>query len=208
VSVQEIVRSIVEDNPLYDVMLASGIANMSALARAIKPLVDAALGRSVKLTAVIKALERIRASRRPLGEAAPLLANVDVVVYSDVAEVPGARPEALAEAPPNRPAFIISVGGHVKTIASAQLLGAAAKYSLIGVIFPEEAPVGAVTALVLLLRARGIAVEHVLRVDNEVYLMVPHDVAPEVLRLIEAVKSFWGLADAGSPGAAGQRGLR
>lgn len=189
-SVQEVVRSIIEGNPLYDAMLASGIANMSALAREIKPLVDAAVGKPVKLTAIIKALERIRNSRRPRGGVAPSLANADVVIYGDVAEIQGVRLEALAEAQPNRPVFVINVGGRAKTIASAQLLGAAAKYSLIGVIFPDEAPVGAVTALVLLLRARGIAVEHVLRVDNEVYLMVPHDVAPEVLRLIDAVKSF------------------
>jgi len=49
VSVQQAVRVIVEENPLYMVTLLSGIANLSAIAREIKPLVESIAGKEVNL---------------------------------------------------------------------------------------------------------------------------------------------------------------
>jgi len=66
VSVQQAVRVIVEENPLYMVTLLSGIANLSAIAREIKPLVESIAGKEVNLVTIVKALERLTLRKAPI----------------------------------------------------------------------------------------------------------------------------------------------
>jgi hypothetical protein len=58
-SIQQAVRVIVEENPLYVTLLSSNLVNLSALARSIKPLVDVMVGKDTKVFTIVKALERL-----------------------------------------------------------------------------------------------------------------------------------------------------
>ncbi len=187
--IQEAVRSAVENNPLYSFILSTGLANLSAIARAIKPLVDAAAGKDAKIPTIVKALERLGKPAEMAATALVGFKDVEVFVYSGIAEVEDGNVDLNALRKSNEPFIAISDGAKLRILAPARLLGwGDADKGLVKVMFPRRAPVGAVTFLVQLMRAAGMSPDHVLRHDNELYIVAKREELPRVLDIIERTK--------------------
>lgn len=189
--IQDAVRSAIEGNPLYALILSTGLANLSAVARAIKPLIDAATGKDVKIPTIVKALERLGKAAEEA--TAPLIGfkDVEVFTHSGVAEAEGESIDLNALRNSGEPFIAISDGMRTKILASARLLGRSdADKGLVRIVFSRQAPVGAVTFLVQLMRAVGVSPEHVLRHDNELYIVARREDVPRVLDLVEKMKKL------------------
>ncbi|ABW01590.1 hypothetical protein Cmaq_0754 [Caldivirga maquilingensis IC-167] len=204
VSVQQAVRVIVEENPLYLIALSSGIANLSAIAREVKPLVESIVGKEVNLMTIVKALERLTsrktpASIRDIGEA---LEKAEVVIFNGVDEVELSLADTvkLYESHELMELFkgysiLLTDGERVKLIAPVAVLGkftnpvGRLEYTLVRIMFGEKAPVGFVTFMVQLARASGITIRHMLRYDNDVFIVVERSYAVALLKLIEDLRN-------------------
>ncbi|MEM4129488.1 MAG: hypothetical protein QXK62_10640, partial [Thermoproteus sp.] len=180
------------ESPIYSLLLSTGLANMSALARAVKPLVDAMVGRDVKIPTIVKALERLRdRAEARLLEGMEGFGKVEVSTYSGMAVVEDASVDLNALKASKEPFIAVSDGSKIEVLAPSRLLGRGeADMGLVKVVFPKRAPVGAVTALVMLMRAAGIFPEHVLRRDNEIYIVAKREDVPAVLSLVERIKQI------------------
>ena len=89
-SIQQAVRIVIEENPLYVTLLSSGLVNLSALARSIKPLVDAMVGKDAKVLTIVKALERLSQSYKLVNEYPDIvkaLGRAEIITYSGMGEV-------------------------------------------------------------------------------------------------------------------------
>jgi aspartokinase len=64
ITIQKRVEEIIKSSPLYEESLAAGLANLSALARKIRPLVEKKRMEKVQLGAVSMALRRLLAERQ------------------------------------------------------------------------------------------------------------------------------------------------
>ncbi len=204
VSVQQAVRVIVEENPLYLVALSSGIANLSAIAREIKPLVESIVGKEVNLMTIVKALERLASRKIPtsikdIGEA---LEKAEVVIFNGVDEVELSLTDTikLYESHELLELFkgysiLLTDGERVKLIAPVAVLGkftnpmGRLEYTLVRIMFGEKAPVGFVTFMVQLARASGITIKHMLRYDNDIFIVVERSYAVALLKLIEDLRN-------------------
>lgn len=191
--IQEAVKAVVEESPLYSLLLSTGLANMSALARAVKPLVDAMAGRDVKIPTIVKALERLRdKAEARLFEGIEGFGKVEVSTYSGMAVVEDASVDLNALRSSREPFIAVSDGSRLEVLAPSRLLGRGeADMGLVKVVFPKRAPVGAVTTLVMLMRAAGVFPEHILRRDNEVYIVAKREDVPRVLSLVEGMKQIY-----------------
>ncbi|WP_291767751.1 hypothetical protein [Caldivirga sp. UBA161] len=204
VSVQQAVRVIVEENPLYVIALSSGIANLSAIAREVKPLVESIVGKEVNLMTIVKALERLTFRKTPtsirdIGEA---LEKAEVVIFNGVDEVELSLVNTvkLYESHELLELFkgysiLLTDGERVKLIAPVAILSkftnpaGKQEYTLVRIMFGEKAPVGFVTFMVQLARASGIMIRHMLRYDNDVFIVVERSYAVALLKLIEDLRN-------------------
>lgn len=187
--VQEAVKKIVEGNPLYGVVLSSGLANLSAVARSIKPLVDAAVGRETKIVTIVKSLERLRGKGVATAEIFEHLGEMSVAAYSgfSVAERPPGDLNALVAS--GEPFVAVSDGRRVRVLAPSRLLGGGGDKGLIRITMPK-APVGIVTFIVQLMRSVGLAPEHIIRYNNEVYIVLDRGDVPKAMELLESFKKL------------------
>ncbi|MDT7869093.1 MAG: hypothetical protein RQ839_02820 [Thermoproteus sp.] len=189
--IQDAVKLAVEGNPLYSLVMSTGLANLSAVARAIKPLVDAAAGKDVKIATIVKALERLEKSLMRSSPRPEDFRYVESVAYSGMAVAEGGRVDLNSIYSSGEPFVALSDGAKTWILAPARLLGRAeADRGLVKVVFPRQAPVGAVTLLVQLMRAVGISPEHVLRHDNQIYIVARREDLPGILSLVERVKKL------------------
>jgi len=189
--IQDAVKLAVEGNPLYSLVISTGLANLSAVARAIKPLVDAATGKDVKIATIVKALERLEKSLMHSSPRPEDFRYVESVAYSGMAVAEGGRVDLNSIYSSGEPFVALSDGAKTWILAPARLLGRAeADRGLVKVVFPRQAPVGAVTLLVQLMRAVGISPEHVLRHDNQIYIVARREDLPGILSLVERIKKL------------------
>jgi len=196
--ISRLVEAIVSENPLYMMMLSTGIANLSALAKEVLPLIMSTTDRPVKLGTIIKALERMEArSRVTMPNMFQLMSEAEIMVHSGIGEgeimVGGVGPELLNELG-HGVAVIISDGTRLKLIAPLKIfnklgLSLTAEYSLIRIVLAEKAPVGFVTTLIQLMRSNKISVKHVLRYDNDVYIVVDRQDAAKLMEMLERLRS-------------------
>ena len=196
--ISRLVETIVSENPLYMMMISTGIANLSALAKEVLPLIMSTTDRPVKLSTIIKALERMEArSRVTMPNMFQLMSEAEIMVHSGIGEgeimAGDVRPELLNELG-RGVAIIISDGTRLKLIAPLKILNRlglslTAEYSLIRIVLAEKAPVGFVTTLIQLMRSNKISVKHVLRYDNDVYIVVDRQDAAKLMEMLERIRS-------------------
>jgi aspartokinase len=97
ITIQKRVEEIIKGSPLYEESLAAGLANISALARKIRPLVEKRRMEKVQLGAVSMALRRMLAERQRSMPAINAKVVSDIAVRSALAEyVLPASPELLS----------------------------------------------------------------------------------------------------------------
>jgi len=97
-TVADIVREIVLEQPFLEEGLATGLVNISGLARKIQPQVEEALLKPVSEGALVMALRRLAPQLEPAGGSAGSGSFVqDVAVRSDLVELTFLRSESLLE---------------------------------------------------------------------------------------------------------------
>ncbi len=195
--ISKVVEDIVRENPLYMMAISTGIANLSALAKEIMPLVQSATTRPVKLATIIKSLERLEEkSRTIMPNIIQLLNEAEIMVHSGMgeAEIPisEATPDLVTMAGRDV-AIIISDGSRLKIISPLRALAklgstSITEYSLIRIALAEKAPVGFVTTLIQLMRSNKISVKHVLRYDNDVFIVVDRQDAARLMDMLERLR--------------------
>jgi hypothetical protein len=195
--ISKIVEDIVRENPLYMMAISTGIVNLSALAKEILPLVKSATTRPIKLGTIIKALERLEEkSMTGMPNIIQLLNEAEIMVYSGIgeAEIPisEATPDLITMAGRDI-AIIISDGSRLKIISPPRTLAKLSsaptmEYSLIRISLAERAPVGFVTTLIQLMRSNKISVKHVLRYDNDVFIIVDRQDATRLMDMLERLR--------------------
>ncbi|MEM2714827.1 MAG: hypothetical protein QXL45_03820 [Candidatus Bathyarchaeia archaeon] len=67
--------------------LERGYVNISAVARLLKPRVEEAMGREVKLSGIIMAIRRVRARYRPFMEHIKVIANSVITIRTNLAKI-------------------------------------------------------------------------------------------------------------------------
>jgi len=196
--ISKIVEDIVRENPLYMMAISTGIVNLSALAKEILPLVKSATTRPIKLGTIIKALERLEEkSMTDMPNIIQLLNEAEIMVYSGIgeAEIPisEATPDLMTMAGRDIAIIIISDGSRLKIISPLRTLAKLSsaptmEYSLIRISLAERAPVGFVTTLIQLMRSNKISVKHVLRYDNDVFIIVDRQDATRLMDMLERLR--------------------
>ncbi|MFP3045013.1 MAG: hypothetical protein RXR03_05340 [Thermocladium sp.] len=195
--ISKIVEDIVRENPLYMMAISTGIVNLSALAKEILPLVKSATTRPIKLGTIIKALERLEGkSMTGMPNIIQLLNEAEIMVYSGIGEteipISEATPDLITMAGRDI-AIIISDGSRLKIISPLRTLAKLSsaptmEYSLIRISLAERAPVGFVTTLIQLMRSNKISVKHVLRYDNDVFIIVDRQDATRLMDMLERLR--------------------
>ncbi|ADY01521.1 hypothetical protein VMUT_1316 [Vulcanisaeta moutnovskia 768-28] len=205
-SIQQAVRIIIEENPLYVTLLSSGLVNLSALARNIKPLVDTMIGKDTKVFTIVKALERISMNYKLVNEYPDIvkaLSMAEIITYSGMGEVE----IPLTEENMDKVAklrdlltaakvqfIILNDGNKIHVIAPLMYIASICnqakveEYGMVRIMFAEKAPVGIVTFLVQVMKSNQITAKHVLRYDNDIYIVVDREKTPLLLDIIEKIR--------------------
>lgn len=86
-SLTRVVQSILEGDPSILNALERGYANISAVARLIRPRVEEKLGRRVKLSGVITAIRRVRERHKSSTEHLRVIAESSVTIRTNLAKI-------------------------------------------------------------------------------------------------------------------------
>ncbi|WP_054857269.1 hypothetical protein [Vulcanisaeta sp. JCM 16159] len=207
-SIQQAVRIIIEENPLYVTLLSSGLVNLSALARSIKPLVDSMIGKDTKVFTIVKALERISMNYKLVNEYPDIvkaLSMAEIITYSGMGEVEIPLIEENMEkvaklrdllAAAKVQFIILNDGNRMHVIAPLMYIASVCtqtrieEYGMVRIMFAEKAPVGIVTFLVQVMKSNQITTKHVLRYDNDIYIVVEREKTPLLLNIIEKLRAM------------------
>ncbi|MGC9153658.1 MAG: hypothetical protein ACP5GY_08010 [Vulcanisaeta sp.] len=204
-SIQQAVRVIIEENPLYVTLLSSGLVNLSALARSIKPLVDTMVGKDTKVFTIVKALERISVNYKLVNEYPDIvkaLSAAEIITYSGMGEVEIPLTEENREkviklrdlfSTVNTHFIVLNDGNKMHVIAPLMYITTVCtekitEYGMVRIMFAEKAPVGIVTFLVQVMKSNQITAKHVLRYDNDIYIIVEREKTPLLLNIIERLR--------------------
>jgi hypothetical protein len=206
-SIQQAVRIIVEENPLYVTLLSSNLVNLSALARSIKPLVDVMVGKDTKVFTIVKALERLSLNYKLVNDYPDIvksLSTAEIITYSGMGEVEIPLTEENREkvlklrdllASMNTHFIVLNDGNKIHVIAPLMYITNVCKeskiseYGMVRIMFADRAPVGIVTFLVQVMKSNQITAKHVLRYDNDIYVIVEREKTPLLLNLLEKLRT-------------------
>jgi hypothetical protein len=206
-SIQQAVRIIIEENPLYVTLLSSNLVNLSALARSIKPLVDVMVGKDTKVFTIVKALERLSLNYKLVNDYPDIvkaLGTAEIITYSGMGEVEIPLTEENREkvlklrdllASMNTHFIVLNDGNKIHVIAPLMYITNVCKeskiseYGMVRIMFADRAPVGIVTFLVQVMKSNQITAKHVLRYDNDIYVIVERDKTPSLLNLLEKLRT-------------------
>lgn len=86
-SISKAIQYLVDGDPSIQDALERGYANISALARLLKPKVEGVLGRDVNLSGLITAIKRVRAKYRPSTEHLKIIANSVIMIRAGLAKI-------------------------------------------------------------------------------------------------------------------------
>ncbi|MFB6469622.1 MAG: hypothetical protein TU36_000040 [Vulcanisaeta sp. AZ3] len=206
-SIQQAVRIIIEENPFYVTLLSTGLVNLSALARNIKPLVNSMIGKDAKVFTIVKALERLSLNYKLVNEYPDIvkaLSTAEIITYSGMGEVEVLLTEENKEKVSKLRDLLSSLNTHFIMLNDGNKLHVIApimyitnvcqgsnvvEYGMVRIMFADKAPVGIVTFLIQVMKSNQITAKHVLRYDNDIYIIVEREKTPSLLNLIERLRS-------------------
>jgi len=86
-SISKVVKALIDEEPAVQDALERGYANISAVARMLRPRVEKALGRKVTLEGLITSVKRVRVDYKPSREYLKIIAGSVISLRTDVAKV-------------------------------------------------------------------------------------------------------------------------
>lgn len=86
-SLARIVQYLIEEEPWIQDALLRGYANISAVARLLKPKIEEILGREVNLSGVITSIKRVRAKYKPSREQLRIISRSTIIIRTNLAKI-------------------------------------------------------------------------------------------------------------------------
>ncbi|MEM2168707.1 MAG: hypothetical protein QXX99_07875 [Candidatus Bathyarchaeia archaeon] len=86
-TLSKVTWDLLKGDPTILEALERGYVNISAVARLLKPRVEEAMGREVKLSGIIMAIRRVRARYRPFMEHIKVIANSVITIRTNLAKI-------------------------------------------------------------------------------------------------------------------------
>jgi hypothetical protein len=177
--VKDVVRDIVKGNPLYAILVGSGLVNYTSLARQIHPNIEKTVGKSVKINTIVKILTEEKIPTDSWKKQMETLAKADLSLeyrYEEK-EVDNLRPEC------NDFAFAYKNKDKIKIITHNSVEGSLA---CIKVTLPEEGSEvsGLTFFIVQFLSVHGEKIERIYRLDREILLITNQNRADQVMSIL------------------------
>lgn len=170
-AIQEIVRA----NLLYSMLINSGLANYTGLARKIRKQVESMTGNEVKINTIVKTLTSMKSEREDYG-ALEILRNANLTAEYKYTEEHVDNLESLGD----RLLLAVKEGDSYRCILKSEK---STDLALIRILLPEESSgePGITLLIVEYLNVVGMDIRNIYRLDTEIWLTVKMSEAGLVL---------------------------
>ncbi len=175
VTTSEAIREIVGENILYSMLINSGLANYTGLARKIQNQVESMTGTQVKVNTIVKALSNISTENKDQ-KALEILKNSNLTAEYRYSEENVSSLEGLED----RLLLAVREGDSYRCILKS---GKSSDLALIRILLPEAASgePGITLLVVEYLNLFGLDIRNIYRLDTEIWLTVRMAEAGKVL---------------------------
>lgn len=176
--VNETVKLLVEQNPLYIMMLRSNVVNFTNLARLLKPSVQGIVGKEVKINTIVKGLTGIAPSETQEHQLDFLRKSNLSLEYRYDEKIFEERPTLK-----NNTVLLYKTGERWKVLSRDVVSG---DLALIRIQLPEEAAgePGLTLFVVEYLMMQRVEVEKIYRFDTEILLVCNQNKADIIVRYL------------------------
>jgi len=183
--VTDAVKKIVEESILYQILLSSGFANLNAISRQIKPMVDSLTNTDVKLNTIEKALTKL-ANKKPMIEEIST-SGTTVSLESGVTEkIYDAK--SLNELDLSGILLAVIDEGKIKAVVKGDGSSSGSDLVLLKVTFSGSTKNIPYHPLIMLFNTMGINLIHVFRFDRNLYFFMPRADSIRALDIIEKLR--------------------
>ncbi len=175
--IKDVVEKVIENNPLYSIAMRSGFVNFTSLAKAIKPTVDDACVRDVKINTLVKILSEMKIYAGSWERQSKILKESNISLEYRYTEIeldhfPDTPLEFL---------FAYKYKNKFRFIVQDEEIG---NMACIRIMLPEygsDVP-GITFTVVEYLSIQNIKIERIYRLDREILLICSHSIADTVLK--------------------------
>lgn len=183
--VTDAVKKIVDENILYQILLSSGFANLNALSRQIKQMVDSLSNEDVKLNTIEKALTKLANKKAIIVDISTSGTNVSL--ESGVTEkIYDAK--SLSELDLSKVLLAIIDEGKVKAVVKGDASSSGSEMVLLKVTFSSSTKNIPYHPLIMLFNTMGINLIHVFRFDRNIYFFMSRADSIRALDIIEKLR--------------------
>lgn len=169
------IQEIIGENLLYTMLLSSGLANYTSLARKIQKQVESMTGNEVKVNTIVKALTGVKTKEEDLG-ALEILRKANLMAEYKYTEETLESLEGLGD----RLLLAVREGENYRCILKSDR---STDLALIRILLPEESSgqPGITLLVVEYLNVMGLDIRNIYRLDKEIWLTVKISEAGMVL---------------------------
>ncbi|MCL4345574.1 MAG: hypothetical protein M1375_02010 [Candidatus Thermoplasmatota archaeon] len=176
---RDVVINIVHGDPLYAILVGSGLVNYTSLAREIQDSVQNATGKQVKINTIVKVLTEEKIDTDSWSRQMNILSKADLSLeyrYEEK-EVERIGPDCMDFA------FAYRDRGRIKIITHS---GEGGHLACIKVTLPEEGSEvpGLTFFIVRFLSIHGAKIERIYRLDREILLICNQNVADSIMTIL------------------------
>ncbi len=177
--VKDVVKNIVRDNPLYAILISSGLVNYTSLARQIQEQVVKSVSKDVKINTIVKALTEEKINTDSWNRQMEVLSRCDLSLEYRYEE------REVSELPTNCKefAFAYNYDGKIRIVGHNSETG---NLACIKVKLPNDGSdvPGLTFFIVQHLSINGTKVERIYRLDREILLITNQNSAARVMTLL------------------------
>ncbi len=183
--VTDAVKKIVDENILYQILLSSGFANLNALSRQIKHMVDSLSNEDVKLNTIEKALTKLASKKAAIEAISTRDTNVSLEsgVTEKIYDI-----KSVNELDLSNVLLAIIDEGKVKAVVKGEELGSGTGMVLLKVRFSGSINNIPYHPLIMLFNTMGINLIHAFRFDRNVYFFMSRADSIKALDIIEKLR--------------------
>ncbi len=174
--INDAVNLIVQQSPLYSMMLRSNVANYTDLARHLKPVIESMVGKEVKLNTIVKSISLLVPKENWELHFEYLRKSNLSLEYKYSEEIHAEKPLVTDDI-----ILLYRTGDRWKSLKKDTMHG---NLALIHIDMPEEAAKspGLTLFVVQYLTMHGIGIEKIYRFDTEILLVAAQEAADLVIK--------------------------
>ncbi|MEM3811175.1 MAG: hypothetical protein QXV38_02620 [Conexivisphaerales archaeon] len=183
--VTDAVKKVVDENILYQILLSSGLANLNALSRQIKNIVDSLSNENVKLNTIEKALTKLASKTAAIEDISTRDTNVSLEsgVIEKVYDI-----KSLNELNFSNVLLAIIDEGKVKAVIKGEDHGSEQGMVLLKVSFSGSVKNIPYHPLIMMFNTMGINIIHAFRFDRNIYFFMSRPDSIKALSVVEKLR--------------------